>query len=65
MTAERRARQLEAESHPNAADLTAARLHWQRCLQQCASGTAYMPPDPYFATGIVPVPEPLGNNSAL
>ena len=65
MTAERRARQLEAESHPNAADLTAARLHWQRCLQQCACGSAHMPQAPYFATGIVPMTKPLGNNPAL
>lgn len=65
MTAERRARQLEAERHPDAADLAAARLHWQRCLQKCAATMVHMPSDPYFATGILPMPEPIGNNSAL
>lgn len=65
MTAERRARQIEAERHPDAADLAAARLHWQRCLQKCAAVTPSMQSDPYFATGILPMPEPIGNNSAL
>lgn len=46
MTAERRARQIEAERHPDAADLAAARLHWQRCLQKCAAVTPSMQSDP-------------------
>ena len=65
MTAERRARQLEAERHPDAADLAAARLHWQRSLQKCAIGKAHAPSEPCFATGILPTPHPIGNNSAL
>ena len=65
MTAERRARQLEAERHPDAADLASARLHWQRCLQKCASASAHMDSTSCFATGIVPTPQSIGNNSAL
>ena len=40
-------------------------LHWQRSLQKCAIGAAHAPSDPCFATGILPVPPPIGNNSAL
>ena len=65
MTAERRARQIEAELHPDAADLAAARLHWQRSLQKCATVTAHVPSGLCHATGILPTPEPIGNNSAL
>ena len=65
MTAERRARQLEAERHPDAADLAAARLHWQRCLQRCTAASANLDSPPCFATGIVTTPQSIGSNSAL
>lgn len=45
MSAQRLARLREAERHPDAADLAAARLHWQRSLQKYAAdqGMAYAP----------------------
>lgn len=39
MSAERMARLREAERHPNEADLAAARLLWQRCLQKYAQAS--------------------------
>ena len=65
MSAERRARLLEAERHPDAADLTAARLHWQRSLQKFAPSALHPASIPCFATGILPSPPFIGNNSAL
>lgn len=65
MSAERRARLLEAESHPDAADLTAARLHWQRSLQKFAPAALNPASIPCFATGILPTPPFIGNNPAL
>lgn len=65
MTAERRARQLEAERHPDAADLTAARLHWQRSLQKCTAANAQMASASCVPTAIFPTPQSIGNNSAL
>lgn len=65
MSAERRARLLEAERHPDAADLTAARLHWQRSLQKFAPAALNPASIPCFATGILPTPPFIGNNPAL
>ena len=65
MSAERRARLLEAERHPDAADLTAARLHWQRSLQKHAPAAVHMTHAPCFATGLLSTPPSIGNNSAL
>lgn len=65
MSAERRARLLEAERHPDAADLAAARLQWRRSLQKCAVATPPPTPEPCFATGILPTPQSIGNNSTL
>ena len=58
-------RLLEAERHPDAADLTAARLHWQRSLQKFAPSALHPASIPCFATGILPPPPFIGNNSAL
>ena len=65
MTAERRARQQEAERHPDAADLAGASLHWQRCLQRCMTASARVDSTPCFATGIVTTPQSIGSNSGL
>lgn len=62
MTAERRARQPEAESHPNAADLTAARLH---CSAACNARHGSSAVSPLLCHRHYAHAEPLGNNSAL
>ena len=61
---ERLARLREAERHPDAADLTAARLHWQRSLQKF---TANVPvrQTPCIAADILSMPEPIGSNTSL
>ena len=65
MSAERYARLLEAERHPDATDLAAARLHWQRSLQNCAPAAVLTASNPCFTAGILSTPQSIGNNSAL
>ena len=63
MSPERQARLNEAASHPDAADLTAARLCWQRSLQQCAGGitSSAMP----MTAGLLAMPESISMSSRL
>lgn len=64
MSQERLARLREAERHPDAADLAAARLHWQRCLQKFTANIP-VPQASCFATDILSTPELTGSNPAL
>ena len=64
LSPERLARLREAERHPDAADLTAARLHWQRSLQKYATNVSEAQP-PCFDTGILSTPKPIGSNTQL
>ena len=64
LSPERLARLREAERHPNAADLTAARLHWQRSLQK-NTANAPVTQVPCLAAGILSTPEPIGSNPSL
>ena len=64
LSPERLARLREAERHPDATDLAAARLHWQRSLQKHTPNFS-MTPTPCFAADILSTPEPIGNNTSL
>ena len=64
LSPERLARLREAERHPDAADLAAARLHWQRSLQKYTAN-APAPQPPCLAAGILSTPEPIGSNTSL
>ena len=64
LSPERLARLREAERHPDAADLAAARLHWQRCLQKFTANIP-VPQASCFAADILSTPELTGSNPAL
>lgn len=65
MNAARQARLREAALHPDAADLTAASLCWQRSLQQTAGAGGTTPAALHNATGHPPMPELPGTSSRL
>lgn len=64
LSPERLARLREAERHPDAADLTAARLHWQRSLQKV---TAHIPTPQALRVeaDILFTPNHIGGNTSL
>ena len=64
MSAQRLARLREAERHPDAADLAAARLHWQRSLQKQTASFS-VTPTPCIAADILSMPESIGSNTSL
>ena len=64
LSPERLARLREAERHPDATDLAAARLHWHRSLQKHTDSFS-VTPAPYFAADILSTPEPIGSNTSL
>ena len=64
LSPERLARLREAERHPDATDLAAACLHWQRSLQKHTVNFS-VTPAPCFVADILSTPEPIGSNTSL
>ena len=64
LSPERLARLREAERHPDATDLAAACLHWQRSLQKHTVHFS-VTPAPCFVADILSTPEPIGSNTSL
>ena len=64
LSPERLARLREAARHPDATDLAAARLHWQRSLQKHTDSFS-VTPAPCFAADILSTPESIGSNTSL
>ena len=64
LSPERLARLREAARHPDATDLAAARLHWQRSLQKQTASFS-VTPTPCIAADILSMPESIGSNTSL
>ena len=65
MSAQRLARLREAERHPDAADLAAARLHWQRSLQKYAADQRMVSSPVLLSAGLQSAPQFLDTPSRL
>ena len=65
MSAERLARLREAERHPDAADLAAARLNWQRSLQKYAADQRMVSSPVLLSAGLQSAPQFLDTPSRL
>lgn len=63
MSAERQARLLEAALHPNAADLAAARLSWQRSLQKIGAAHYSGSPTMHFSKDLQSAPQIIDTSS--